>query len=99
MAISRDQVLHVAKLARLALSDEELERFQGQLSAILEAVGTVAELDLRDVPPTSHPLSIVNVVAADEPRESLPRERALANAPASEAGAFRVPAAGGERTP
>jgi aspartyl-tRNA(Asn)/glutamyl-tRNA(Gln) amidotransferase subunit C len=99
VAISREQVLHVAKLARLALSEQELERFQGQLSAILEAVGTVSELDLSRVPPTSHPLAIVNVVAADEPWPSLPRDRALANAPAPEEGAFRVPAAGGERTP
>ena len=59
--ITRDEVLHVAKLARLALSDDEVERFRGQLSAILEAVGKVAELDLADVEPTSHPLDLVNV--------------------------------------
>ncbi len=100
VAISREQVLHVAKLARLALTEQELERFQGQLNAILEAVGTVAELDLSQVPPTSHPLAIVNVVADDEPGPSLPLELALANAPAPEKGAFRVPAAGGpERAP
>jgi aspartyl-tRNA(Asn)/glutamyl-tRNA(Gln) amidotransferase subunit C len=100
VAISREQVLHVAKLARLQVSEQELERFQGQLSAILDAVGTVSELDLSQVPPTSHPLAVVNVVAADEPEPSLPREQALANAPAPEDGAFRVPAAGGaERAP
>jgi len=94
MAISRDEVLHVAKLARLALDDEEVERIQPQLSAILEAVGKVSELDLADVPPTSHPLDLANVVDEDEPRESLARERALANAPAREADAFRAPSSG-----
>jgi aspartyl-tRNA(Asn)/glutamyl-tRNA(Gln) amidotransferase subunit C len=94
MAISRDQVLHVAKLARLALSEEEIERFGEQLSAILEAVGKVSELDLDDVPPTSHPLALVNVLDPDEPRPSLEPEQALENAPEREAGAFRVPAGG-----
>jgi aspartyl-tRNA(Asn)/glutamyl-tRNA(Gln) amidotransferase subunit C len=92
MSISREQVVHVAKLARLALSEEEIERFQGQLSAILEAVSKVSELDLTDVPATSHPLSLSNVVDLDDPRPSLDREAALANAPAREASAFRVPA-------
>ncbi len=91
MAISRDQVLHVAKLARLALAEDELERLEGQLGAILEAVGKVAELDLEDVPPTSHPLDLVNVLAEDVPRPSLDRDVALANAPEAEDGAFRVP--------
>ncbi len=91
MAISRDQVLHVAKLARLALTEEEIERLQGQLGAILDAVGKVAELDLDDVPPTSHPLDLVNVFADDEPRPSLERDVALMNAPEAEGGAFRVP--------
>jgi aspartyl-tRNA(Asn)/glutamyl-tRNA(Gln) amidotransferase subunit C len=90
--ISRDDVLHVAKLARLALTEEEIERFQGQLNAILEAVSKVSELDLSDVPPTSHPLALVNVLAADEPTPSLPRDKAFANAPAIEDDAFRVPA-------
>ena len=93
MAISRDEVLHVARLARLELTDEEVERFGGQLSAILEAVGKVAELDLSDVEPTAHPLSLVNVWAPDEPRPSLPVDEALANAPDREGGFFRVPAA------
>ena len=91
MQISREEVLHVARLARLALTDEEVERFRDQLSAILEAVGKVSELDLEGVPPTSHPLDLVNVFAEDEPRASLPREDALANAPDREGGFFEVP--------
>ena len=92
MEIGREEVLHVAKLARLALSDEEVERFRGQLSAILEAVGKVSELDLEGVPPTSHPLDLVNVLAEDEPVPSLARDEALANAPDPEDGFFGVPA-------
>jgi aspartyl-tRNA(Asn)/glutamyl-tRNA(Gln) amidotransferase subunit C len=91
MEIGRDEVLHVAKLARLALSEEELERFGAQLSAILEAVGTVAELDLEDVEPTSHPLDVVNVWDEDEPRPCLSLDEALANAPDPEDGYFGVP--------
>jgi aspartyl-tRNA(Asn)/glutamyl-tRNA(Gln) amidotransferase subunit C len=91
MPITRDQVLHVAKLARLALTEDELDRLGAQLDAILVAVSKVSELDLSDVPPTSHPLDLVNVLADDEPRPSLPRDVALANAPAPEDGAFRVP--------
>ncbi len=91
MAITRDDVLHVARLARLELSDEEVERFGGQLSAILDAVGKVSELDLEDVPPTSHPLDLVNVFGEDVPRPCLSREEALANAPDPEDGFFGVP--------
>ena len=91
MAITREQVAHVARLARLALTEEELERFREQLGAILEAVGKVAELDLADVPPTSHPLSFVNVFGPDEPRPSLPLEDVFANAPEREDDFFRVP--------
>jgi aspartyl-tRNA(Asn)/glutamyl-tRNA(Gln) amidotransferase subunit C len=91
MEIGRDEVLHVAKLARLELSDDEIERFREQLSAILEAVGAVSELDLSGVEPTSHPLDIVNAWAEDEPRPCLPREDALANAPDPEDGYFGVP--------
>jgi aspartyl-tRNA(Asn)/glutamyl-tRNA(Gln) amidotransferase subunit C len=90
--ISREDVLHVAKLARLALTEEEVERFQGQLDAILQAVSKVSELDLADVPPTSHPLALVNVLAEDEPEASLQRDEVFANAPAVEGDAFRVPA-------
>ncbi len=91
MAIGREEVLHVARLARLALTEEEIERFQEQLSAILEAVGKVSELDLAGIPPTSHPLDVVNVLGEDEPRPSLEREAALANAPDPEGGFFAVP--------
>ena len=93
MAISRDEVLHVARLARLALTDEEIDRLGAQLNVILEAVGKVSELDLADVEPTAHPLDLVNVWADDDPRDSLTVEDALANAPDREAGFFRVPPA------
>ncbi len=93
VAISRDEVLHVARLARLELSDAEVERFRQQLSAILEAVSKVQELDLTDVPPTSHPLDLVNVWREDEPRPSLPVEDALANAPKRRGDLFEVPPA------
>jgi aspartyl-tRNA(Asn)/glutamyl-tRNA(Gln) amidotransferase subunit C len=92
MTITREQVLHVASLAQLGLSEEEVERFSEQLSAILEAVGKIAELDLADVEPTSHPLDLVNVFAVDEPEPSLAREEALTNAPDPEDGSFGVPA-------
>ena len=91
MAISREDVLHVAALARLDLTDDEITRLEEQLSAILEAVGKVSELDLTDVPPTSHPLAVVNVFAADEPRPSLPLDDVFANAPARDHDLFRVP--------
>ena len=93
MAISRDEVLHVARLARLELSDEEVGRFQEQLSAILDAVSKVSELDLRDVPPTSHPLAIANAWAEDEPRPCLSPDEAFANAPDREDDLFRTPPA------
>jgi len=93
MAISKEEVLHVARLARLALSDDEVERLGAQLNAILEAVGKVSELDLEGVEPTAHPLELVNVWAEDEPRESLSNDDALSNAPDREAGFFRVPPA------
>jgi aspartyl-tRNA(Asn)/glutamyl-tRNA(Gln) amidotransferase subunit C len=93
MAISRDEVLHVARLARLALTDEEVERLGAQLNAILQAVGKVGELDLEGVEPTAHPLDVVNVWAEDEPHESLQVEEALANAPDREEGFFKVPPA------
>jgi aspartyl-tRNA(Asn)/glutamyl-tRNA(Gln) amidotransferase subunit C len=93
MAITREEVLHVARLARLELADEEVERFTEQLSAILEAVAKVSELDLSDVEPTAHPLDLLNVWADDEPRPCLPVEEALANAPEREAGFFKVPPA------
>ena len=91
MAITREEVLHVAKLARLELTDDEVERLTGQLSAILEAVSKVSELDLSDVPPTSHPLELVNCWGEDEPHESLSLDQAFANAPRREGDLFRVP--------
>ena len=92
MAIDREQLLHVAHLARLELRDDELERLGAQLNDILEAVSKVSELDLSDVPPTSHPLDVVNVWAEDEPHPCLSVEEALANAPDPEDGFFGVPA-------
>jgi aspartyl-tRNA(Asn)/glutamyl-tRNA(Gln) amidotransferase subunit C len=93
MAISREEVLHVARLARLELSDDEVTRFQEQLSAILEAVSKVAELDLADVPPTSHPLEIAHTWAEDEPRPCLPLDEVFANAPDRDGDLFRTPPA------
>ena len=90
MEITRDEVLHVAKLARLALSEEEVERFRGQLSAILEAVGKVSELDLEGVPPTSHRSTWSTFSPRTSPRRRS-REEALANAPDPEDGFFGVP--------
>ncbi|HWC07554.1 MAG TPA: Asp-tRNA(Asn)/Glu-tRNA(Gln) amidotransferase subunit GatC [Solirubrobacterales bacterium] len=89
--IDREQVLHVAKLARLKLSEEEVERMTGELSHILEHVDRIAQMDLDGVEPTSHVVALENVLRADVPRPSLPREAALANAPEPVDGAFRVP--------
>jgi aspartyl-tRNA(Asn)/glutamyl-tRNA(Gln) amidotransferase subunit C len=94
MAIDREQLLHVAHLARLELREEEIERLEGQLNDILAAVSKVSELDLSDVPPTSHPLEVVNVWEKDEPRPCLPVEEALANAPEREGDFFKVPPGG-----
>jgi aspartyl-tRNA(Asn)/glutamyl-tRNA(Gln) amidotransferase subunit C len=91
MAISREEVLHVARLAQLALTEEEIERLTSELDKILDAVGVVSELDLADVPPTSHPLDLVNVWAEDVPHDPLELEDVLANAPDAADGAFRVP--------
>ncbi len=89
--IEREQVLHVARLARLELSDEDVERMAGELSAILEHVERISALDLDGVPPTTHVVALVNVLREDVPRPSLPRERALEPAPDPDDGAFRVP--------
>jgi aspartyl-tRNA(Asn)/glutamyl-tRNA(Gln) amidotransferase subunit C len=94
MAIDRPELLHVAHLARLELSADELERLGPQLNDIIAAVSKVAELDLSDVPPTSHPLDVVNVWGEDEPRPSLPVDEALANAPEREGAYFKVPPGG-----
>lgn len=89
--IEREQVLHVAILARLRLSEAEVERMAGELSGILDHVGRIGELDLDDVVPTSHVVDLENVLRADEPRPSWPREVVLEQAPDPAEGAFRVP--------
>jgi aspartyl-tRNA(Asn)/glutamyl-tRNA(Gln) amidotransferase subunit C len=89
--IDRDQVLHVARLARLALSEEEVETMATELSGILEHVDRISELDLEGVEPTSHVVDLENVLRSDEPRPSWPREKILEPAPEPEGGAFRVP--------
>jgi len=94
VAISKEEVLHVARLARLALTEDEIVRLTEELGEILDAVGIVAELDLADVPPTSHPLDVVNVWDEDEPRDSLSLDDVFANAPAREGDLFRVPPTG-----
>ena len=89
--IDREQVLHVARLARLELSEDEVERMAGELSSILEHVERISQLDLDGVEPTTHVVELENVLRPDEPRPSLPRERALEPAPDPAEGAFRVP--------
>lgn len=89
--IEREQVLHVAKLARLGLSEAEVETMTGELAGILEHVDRIAGLDLDDVPPTSHVVELENVLRADEPHQSLAPDVALASAPDPVDGAFRVP--------
>jgi aspartyl-tRNA(Asn)/glutamyl-tRNA(Gln) amidotransferase subunit C len=89
--IDRDQVLHVARLARLRLSDEEVERMATELSGILEHVEHINELDLDGVEPTSHVIALENVLRPDEPRPSWERDEVLESAPDPAAGAFRVP--------
>jgi aspartyl-tRNA(Asn)/glutamyl-tRNA(Gln) amidotransferase subunit C len=95
-ALSREDVAHVARLARLALTAEELDRFTGQLAQVLAHAADVAALDLSGVAPTAHPLPVVNVLRADEPRPGLDRDEVLAGAPAVEDHRFRVPRIGGE---
>jgi len=92
--IDRDQVLHVARLARLELSDAEVERMSGELSKVLGYVETIDQLDLDDVPPTSHVLDVTNALRPDEPAPSLSPEAALAAAPDPADGGFRVPSPG-----
>ena len=90
-SLSRDEVVHVAKLARLALTDGEIDRLTGDLAGILAHVQEMAALDLAGVETTAHPLGLVNVLRADVPRASLDRAEVLAMAPAAEAEQFRVP--------
>ena len=94
--ISRDDVAHVAWLARLRLSDEELERFTAQLGDVLDHAADVEALDLDDVSPTSHPYPLTNVMRADVPELGLDRAEVLAQAPDTEDGQFRVPPVLGE---
>lgn len=91
MALSESEVRHVALLARLALSDEQVEVLRGELNSILGHIDTIQQLDLTDVEPTAHAVPMVNAVRDDVPKPCLPREMALLNAPESEAGAFVIP--------
>src|SRR4051794_3474549 len=90
-SITRSDVAHLARLARLAMTDDELDHMAGQLDVILGAVARVQEVAAADVPPTSHALPLTNVLRADEPRPSLGAEAALAAAPEAQDGRFRVP--------
>ncbi|HEV2062771.1 MAG TPA: Asp-tRNA(Asn)/Glu-tRNA(Gln) amidotransferase subunit GatC [Solirubrobacteraceae bacterium] len=89
--IDREQVLHVARLARLELSDDEVERMSGELTGILGHIEKIGELDLEGVPPTSHVVEVTNAVRGDEPRPSWPRELVLDQAPAVRDDGFEVP--------
>jgi aspartyl-tRNA(Asn)/glutamyl-tRNA(Gln) amidotransferase subunit C len=94
--ISRDEVAHLARLARLAVTEQELDKFAGQLGVILEAVAKVTEVAADDVPPTSHAVPLTNVFREDVVRPGLTQQQALAGAPAAEDGRFRVPRILGE---
>jgi len=89
--IDREQVLHVARLARLELTDDEVERMSGELSAVLDHIEKIGELDLDGVAPTTHVIEVENALRPDVPEPSLPREVALAEAPAVADGGFLVP--------
>lgn len=91
MALSTDEVRHVARLARLALTDQEVEALRGQLSDILDYAEKVGEVAAEDVPPTGHAYGLSNVLRADDARASLPPAEALSTAPHAEDGRFRVP--------
>jgi aspartyl-tRNA(Asn)/glutamyl-tRNA(Gln) amidotransferase subunit C len=93
--LSRDQVLHVARLARLHLTEDEQDRMREELSKVLDHIEKIGELgDLADVEPTSHVIAVENVLRADEPRPSLPADVALRSAPDEDMGGFRVPSPG-----
>ncbi len=89
--IDRDQVLHVARLARLSLTTEEVDRMSGELSGILSHIEKIGELELEGVPPTSHVVEVTNALRADEPRPSWPREEILDAAPSVRDNGFEVP--------
>ncbi len=95
-ALGPDDVAHVAGLARLSLSDEELEMFTGQLARVIDHARDVASLDVAGIPPTAHPLPVRNVVRPDEPCQGVDRDEVLAAAPAVEGGRFKVPRIMGE---
>lgn len=90
MALTTEEVRHIARLARLALTDDEVERYREQLSGILDHFEVLNEIDTSDVPPTAQSLDQVNVTRPDELRPSLPTEDVLANAPRDEDGYLRV---------
>lgn len=90
MSLSREEVLHIARLARLGLSEDEVTKFQGQLSQILDQFEALRSLDTDDVPPTAYPLSLENIARDDAQRPSLPVDVALANAPLREGNFVRV---------
>ena len=90
-AISREEVAHLARLSRLAVTKDELDMFAGQLDVILQAVARVGEVTAADIPPTSHSVPLTNVLREDVVTPCLPREEALAGAPDPEEGRFRVP--------
>lgn len=94
--ITRDEVAHLARLARLAVTDAELDVFVGQLDVVLGSVARVGEVAADDIPPTSHAVPLQNVFRTDERRASLSQEQALSGAPAAEDGRFRVPRILGE---
>lgn len=89
--IDREQVLHIARLSRLRLTDAEVDRMSSELSGILDHVETMGELDLDGVEPTSHVVALENVTRPDDPAPSLDRERALEGAPDAAGDSFRVP--------
>ncbi len=95
-ALGRDDIAHLARLSRLALTDEELDRFAGQLGAVLDAVAQVGKAEVGDVPPTTHAVPLTNVLREDVATPSLPRDVVLAGAPAAEDDRFRVPRILGE---
>jgi len=94
--LTRETVAHVARLARLAVTDDELEMFTTQLGAVLDHAADIEKLDTADVPPTAHPLPLENVLRADEVEPSLDRDEVLAQAPSAEDDRFRVPRILGE---
>jgi aspartyl-tRNA(Asn)/glutamyl-tRNA(Gln) amidotransferase subunit C len=94
--ISRDEVAHLARLARLAVTEDELDTFAGQLAVILDSVASVSEVAADDIPPTSHSVPLTNVFRDDQARPGLTQQQALAGAPAAEDGRFRVPRILGE---